>query len=88
MMYDLRDILPEGELGFLGENVAMQCTRHKGPRGDYEYICGHLGASHLVDAARFGSRTHRLRNIWSNMAPHAPVAAQFAATERPPNLWA
>ena len=22
------------------------------------------------------------------MAPHAPVAAQFAATERPPNLWA
>ena len=41
-----------------------------------------------VDAARFGSYAHRLRNFWSNLAD--PGAVQHAAEreQRPPGRWA
>jgi hypothetical protein len=35
---------------------------------DYDFVCSRLGDKAIVvDAARFGSGAHRLRNIWSNL---------------------
>ncbi len=56
--------------GFLIENVAAQHNRRHPnvSTDDHQAICAVLGTPVTVDAPRFGSLAHRLRNFWTNLA--------------------
>jgi hypothetical protein len=74
-------------LGYVLENTAFQY--HWSPEiagKDFAAVCDVLGTPVEVDAARFGSRAHRLRNYWTNLGESSKVAAAVVCAERPPGL--
>jgi Integrase zinc binding domain len=46
-------------------------------------LCGLLGPPLQLDAAQFGSRAHRLRCYWTNLAPVRSMRQAFAQVQRP-----
>ena len=52
------------------ENTYMQAPwqRSAAVLADFQTIVGQLGELLVVDAARFGSRAHRVRDYWTNLA--------------------
>jgi hypothetical protein len=53
---------------------------------DFTQVCSQLGVAVEVDAARFGSRAHRLRNFWVNIGEPGAIAAAVQQAARPANL--
>jgi len=69
------------------ENTAFQYHWSPEVAGkDFAAVCGVLGTPVEVDAARFGSRAHRLRNYWTNLGETGKLAAAVTCAERPPGL--
>jgi hypothetical protein len=69
------------------ENTAFQYHWSDEVAGrDYGTVCEVLGTPVEVDAARFGSRAHRLRNFWTNLGEPSKVAAAIMSAERPSGL--
>jgi hypothetical protein len=74
-------------IGYLLENTAFQY--HWNPEvasKDFAFVTEVLGTPLEVDAARFGSRAHRLRNFWMNLGETGKVAAAVTCAERPSGL--
>ena len=71
VMSQLSEELPAGAFGYAVENTAAQHNwKHDIVRNsDFPKICADLGMPVCMDAARFGARSHRVRNVWSNLAP-------------------
>lgn len=74
---------------FLVENTAFQQqSKHKPEmQADFDLICSALGNPVTLDAARLGSRAHRLRNFWTNLAPTKLMQQVFNGATRPPGLF-
>ena len=76
-------------VAYLLENAAMQHSFNHiaQARAAYDELVQRLGEPICVDAARFNSRAHRLRNYWTNLAPakHLQVAAD--SWQRTPGLY-
>lgn len=79
----LQSLLPRKVI-YIIENTAMQCHPGK-PQDDFSKICAVLGPPLLLDAAQFGAGAARLRNFWTNMAPHALLSATLQVASPPPN---
>jgi hypothetical protein len=74
-------------VGYLLENTAFQYHWSPEVAGrDFAAVCDVLGTPLEVDAARFGSRAHRLRNYWTNLGEPSKLAAAVTCAERPPGL--
>jgi hypothetical protein len=74
-------------VGYLLENTAFQYHWSPEVAGrDFAAVCDVLGTPLEVDAARFGSRAHRLRNYWTNLGEPGKLAAAVTCAERPPGL--
>ena len=74
-------------IGYLLENTAFQYHWSAEVAGrDFAAVCDVLGTPLEVDAARFGSRAHRLRNFWTNLGEPSKIAAAITCAERPPGL--
>jgi hypothetical protein len=74
-------------LAYVLENTAFQYHWSQDvAERDFAAVCEVLGTPLEVDAARFGSRAHRLRNFWTNLGDTAKVAAAVTCAERPPGL--
>jgi hypothetical protein len=83
----LKDHLP---LGYILENAPMQFNQRH-PRVSlvhFPRICKELGTPVLLDAARVGSRAHRLRNYWTNLADANALQVVIDSVQRPPGLLA
>ena len=81
----LQQLQPRLPPAYVIENTAMQL--HRQPRiavRDFELVCAAIGQPVMLDAAQFGSLTHRLRNFWSNLCSPAQLATAAAQVERPP----
>ena len=96
VFYHLRDLLAEWQadreatgnqpIAYLLENVPMQFHRgehHKMGKDAYAEICSAFGTPVVLDAAAVGSRAHRLRNYWTNLAPTAVLTTVTAKARRP-----
>jgi hypothetical protein len=73
---------------YLLENAAMQHNFNH-PRtaaAAFTHLCSRLGMPICVDAARFNSFAHRLRNFWTNVAPPAALQAAADTWQRQPGL--
>jgi hypothetical protein len=70
------------------ENTAMLATGKatKLVQEAYHEICSKIGVPILLDAARVGSYSHRLRNYWTNLAPINDLQAALDSIHRDPNL--
>ena len=66
----------------------MQCTTSIRPvvLSSFEEICDRLGPPVLLDAARVGSYTFRLRNYWTNLCNPAHLQLVLDSYERDPSL--
>jgi site-specific DNA-cytosine methylase len=73
---------------YLLENVAMQHNKRSSKISvtDYARVVTAIGHPVTVDAAQFGSRSHRLRNFWCNFADTASIAAVLSVVKRPAGL--
>jgi hypothetical protein len=71
---------------YIMENTAMQVSfTHASVREvDFPRICSIIGEPVLIDAARFGSYAHRLRNFWSNLAAPEHVRLVVQQAQRAP----
>lgn len=53
---------------------------------DFSTVCSIIGQPIVLDAARFGSRAHRVRNWWTNLAPVHQLEAAKQQVQRQPGL--
>jgi hypothetical protein len=69
---------------FLIENAAMQFNFRSAFIRDvvFPQVCTMIGYPVTIDAVRFGSHAHRLRNFWQNWAPVQSVHAKVSNTHR------
>ncbi len=70
---------------YLVENVAMQhnfSSEHIRQQA-YSDVCRSLGDPVCIDAAAFGSRAHRLRNWWTNLADAVHLQLVCDQVQRP-----
>lgn len=76
------------QAAYIIENTAFQHNwRHQQiSLDDYATVCSTLGMAIEVDAARFGSRAHRLRNFWTNLCEARKLAAAVQQAVRPSNI--
>jgi len=74
--------------GFIIENAACQhnFNSERIKTEVYATICDIIGDPVCLDAAQFGSRAHRLRNWWVNLAEGNQLRYACSMAERPPNL--
>lgn len=72
-------------LAWVLENTAMDVPwqRSEAVKQDAKLLCKLLGQPVVLDAAQFGSRAHRLRCFWTNLAPQQQLAALLGAAVRP-----
>jgi len=54
----------------------------------YQTVTDELGSPCTLDSARFGSRAHRVRCYWSNLAPAADVQRALDGVQRPGHTFA
>jgi hypothetical protein len=68
----LQLLQPRLSPAFIFENTSVQTHSNRTIAvDDFNTICSVIGQPVLLDAARFGSGAHRLRNFWTNLAnPH------------------
>ncbi len=72
-------------VGYVVENTAFQYN-WKHPhisRKDFEEVNFTMGQPVAFDAAKFGSRAHRLRNFWTNLVEPSKLVAAVEHAERP-----
>jgi hypothetical protein len=76
------------QLGWVLENTAVDVPwqSHQQALVDLAEIKATLGEPLVVDAAQFGSRAHRLRYFWTNLAPHSALQQLLQQVHRPPGL--
>ncbi len=94
LFYDVHRVLTDlqevatGPVGYLLENAAMQYNfNHTSLRDTaYRELVAHLGEPACLDAARFNSHAHRLRNYWSNLAIMTHVQRAADCHQRAPGL--
>ena len=79
----LQLLMPACPPAFVVENTSFQLNGHQRIKQQYAQVCGMLGPSALLDAARFGSRAHRLRNFWTNILPPEVLQAVCDKVRRP-----
>ena len=85
----LQLLQPKLSPAFIFENTSIQTHRDsKISVDDFNTICSVIGQPVLLDAARFGSGAHRLRNFWSNLANPTQVLTVANAIDRDPSLAA
>jgi site-specific DNA-cytosine methylase len=72
-------------LGYVLENTAMDVPWQRSGvvREDFRRLQELLGPPLQLDAAQFGSRAHRLRCYWTNLAAHAQMDRVLHAVARP-----
>lgn len=75
-------------LAWFLENTAMDVKwqRSETVREDYQLLQSILGQPLQLDAAQFGSRAHRLRCYWTNLAPQPAMQRVLATAVRPAGL--
>ena len=73
---------------YIVENYAMQHNFASAYiRGEvFPLVCSMLGTPVTIDAVRFGSYAHRLRNFWQNLAPASSLADIIEQIHRPHRL--
>jgi hypothetical protein len=74
-------------LGYLIEHVAAGHNKRPKVQQDFAAARGLLGPELVVDAARLGSRAHRLRAWWTNLEGVSLLRAAFSNQQRPPGLF-
>ena len=85
----LQLLQPKLTPAFVFENTSIQTHRdNKIAIDDFNEICAIIGQPVLLDAARFGSGAHRLRNFWTNLANPTQILTVAEAIQRNPNLTA
>ena len=77
----------QGYVSYVLENVPSGDDHRSQVRSDFRRIEALIGAGVLVDAAAYGSRAHRLRVKWTNIADTGLMRAAVQRHKRPPNLW-
>lgn len=72
--------------GYIIENVPMQFHPDQSiAKRDFEVVCSMIGHPTVLDAARFGSLAHRVRNFWTNLCTPMQLAATTSQVVRPDN---
>ncbi len=80
ILHDLQDVADAAGCpppAYMLENTAFQY--HHNPDVcilDFATVCNELGTPVEIDAARFGSRAHRLRNFWTNLGTPVRVVGR------------
>ena len=91
-LQQLRATLHEDTLQtlYVIENAAMQYNfKSQNIReDDYRKVCSQIGQPVTIDAARFDSYAHRLRNFWTNLAHPIDLNVRVAAVRRTPGIRA
>jgi transposase InsO family protein len=82
----LQLLMPTCPPAFVVENTSFQLNNGRLFKKQYAQVCSMLGPSALLDAARFGSRAHRLRNFWTNILPPEVLQAVCDKVRRPEGL--
>ena len=90
ILHLLHKAVAPGKLGYIVENTAFQFNnRHESVRlDDFEEVCSVLGQPVVLDAARFGSYAHRLRNFWTNLGDPVLLSQMAEKVERTPGRFA
>ena len=90
MLHLLHKAVTPGNLGYIVENTAFQFNnRHESVRvDDFAEVCAILGQPVVLDAARFGSYAHRLRNFWTNLGDTELLSQMAEKVERTPGRFA
>ncbi len=91
--YDLVRILrllqqhSKGPVAHVLENTAFQFNFNSEQisKDHFAEVCTHIGHPVVLDAARFGSHAHRLRNFWTNLAPQPDIQKVAYQIERKPS---
>jgi transposase InsO family protein len=83
----LKNHLP---LGYILENAPMQFNQRHLHISQVQFprICRELGTPVVLDAARVGSRAHRLRNYWTNLADANALQTVIDGVKRPDDILA
>ena len=84
---DLQALQQQRPPGFILENTYMQDSKSKAVQDAFTKICHAVGQPVVVDAARFGSYAHRLRNFWSNLADPVHVNHMVSTLHRSPGRF-
>jgi hypothetical protein len=85
----LQQMLPQPP-AYLLENTFMEWahTPEHIRKKDFPLILSTLGPSVVVDAARFNSGTHRVRNWWTNLQPWELLKLALNSWRRSPDILA
>lgn len=87
ILLTLQRMLHPEHLSYILENTAMQYNlHHDQPRNDFEELVAALGEPVCLDAARFDSYAHRLRNFWTNLVPTRRLQQLLHQATRTPGL--
>ncbi|KAK3270354.1 hypothetical protein CYMTET_21246 [Cymbomonas tetramitiformis] len=83
----LHHLAGQDRFAYMIECVAAQhnFNSHEVRSVMHPLMCSMIGMPFTVDAARMGSRAHRIRNYWTNMAGYADAQLVLDAVERDPN---
>ena len=75
-------------LAWVFENTAVDVPWQRSQQAldDLKQLKAALGEPLVVDAAQFGSRAHRLRYYWTNLAPHPVLQQLLQHVQRPSGL--
>ena len=85
----LQLLQPRLSPAFIFENTSIQTHRDRTIAvDDFNLICSVIGKPVLLDAVRFGSGAHRLRNFWTNLANPYQVQTVADTITRNPKLTA
>jgi RNase H-like domain found in reverse transcriptase/Reverse transcriptase (RNA-dependent DNA polymerase)/Integrase zinc binding domain/PHD-finger/Integrase core domain len=84
----LQQLQPHRPPAYLWENTSFQYNwnSQRVAKKDFETVCAAMGRPICLDAAQFGSRAHRSRNFWTNLADVALLEAVKAHIVRPARL--
>jgi site-specific DNA-cytosine methylase len=84
----LQQLQPQRPPAFLWENTAFQFNwnSQRVAKEDFSTVCRAMGYPVCLDAAQFGSRAHRSRNFWTNLADVDLVEAVSRKVVRPQGL--
>ena len=75
------------QLAYVVEHVAAGFDRRPKVREHFAAVRGLLGPEVVIDAAQLGSRAHRLRAWWTNLAEAGVLRAAVEKQTRPPGLF-
>ena len=73
-------------LGYIIENTPSQFDQREKVQEHFSLVQHYLGAPLLLDAVQCGSYAHRLRNLWTNLAPLSILELALKYTIRDPNI--